>query len=110
MPAKVVRRSAIGAPSGGFRDGGGRAGAESGGDRQRGALAVLDRLDGEIAAAGATVAAGPETGDAGAAVGVGDDAATCERQAGAGEKGVVELLADRLHHHVGGEHALAGAG
>ena len=47
--------------------------------------------------------------DIGAAVAVGDDAAAIERQAGAGEDAVVELLADRLHDHVGGEHFLAGA-
>jgi hypothetical protein len=72
-------------------------------DRPRGALAVLDRLDGEVAAAGAAVAAGPEPATrcgrrASATTG------RLEREAGAGEARVVELLADRLHDHVGGEH------
>ena len=34
-------------------------------DGQRGALAVLHRLDGEVAAAGAAVAAGPQAGPPG---------------------------------------------
>src|SRR5450755_4754805 len=108
MPAKVVRRSAMrAAPSGGLRCRGASAAAERSVDRSRRALAVLDGLDREIAAAGAAIAAGPDSGDTRDAVGVGDDTAIFEREPGAGDNAVVELLADRLHDRVGGEHVLA---
>ena len=63
------------------------ANAERAVDRMRGDLAVLDRLDRQVAAAEA-VAAGPDVRERGAAVGVDDDAAAAaassrERRSGA---------------------------
>jgi hypothetical protein len=56
---------------------------EVGMDGFGGALAVLDGLDREVAPTGSAVAPGPDAGEAGAAGGVGSDAAGVEGDAGA---------------------------
>ena len=67
-------------------------------------LAVLDRRDRQVLPAGDAIAARPDAGEAGAPLGVDDDAPARERQhLRAAEGGGHEHLPDGVEHHVGGE-------
>ena len=77
-----------------------------------GVAAVGDGNHGEVVAAGNAVAARPDAGHVGAALGIDLDAAALQLDPGDGavERLAVEGLADRLEHHVGLEReGLAGA-
>src|SRR5690242_303217 len=103
MPMKEVLRSAI-SDSPAARRGGSRGGTcrrsfhQRGVDRLRRDLAVLDRLDGQVAPAEAAIAAGPDPGKAGAAFFVDGDAATLERDRRA-HRLDDEVLSDRAENH-----------
>ena len=75
-----------------------------------GALAVFHRLHRQVAPAQPAVATGVQAGYAGAAVVVGDDASVLQRQAEVGQQRGVELLADGLEHHVGGQRLVQAGG